>query len=223
MQARWSKHCRDEAVEWRAVALDGAFEFEALALAHDRHAVVADVATENDLVAGTGTIGRDADVVLDDTDAGCGDEDLVAFAAVDDLGVAGDELYAGLGGRGTHGFDYPPQIVHRKTFFEDERGREIQRAGSAHRQVVYCSVNGEPANVAAGKEDRCDNEGVGGECEPRSADGEHGLIVELIENGIVKGREEDLVDQVGGELAAATVSEDDLFVVEDRQRAGTEG
>jgi hypothetical protein len=83
-------------------------------------------------------------------------------------------------------------------------------------------VNREPTNISAREEDGCDNEGVSSERQSRSPDGEHGLIVQLIERRIAKGRKEDLVDQIGGELAAATVAKNDPFVVEDRDRTRTE-
>src|SRR5438046_8206093 len=124
------------------------------------------------LIAGTDAICRKADVMLDHADTGCGDEDLIAFAAVDDLGIAGDELYAGLSGGGAHGLDDPAQIINRQAFFEDEGGREIQRAGAAHHQIVHRAVNREPADIAAPKEDRSYNEGVGCESEARAADGD---------------------------------------------------
>ena len=62
-------------------------------------------------------------------DAGGGDEDLVALAAIDDLGVAGDERHAGLVAGLPHGSDDALQIVQRQSFFEDERGRQEQAAG----------------------------------------------------------------------------------------------
>ena len=157
-----------------------------------------------------------------DADAGGGDEDLVALAAVDDLGVAGDELDAGFGGSGAHGLDDAAEIVDRQAFFEDERGGEIERLRAAHREVVDGAVDGETADVAAGKEDRRDDKGVGGEGEARVADGEHGLIVELVEHGIAEGGQKDFVDEVGGELAAAAMAEHDLLVLVDRDGAGAE-
>jgi hypothetical protein len=178
-------------VERRTVAFDGALEFQALSLAHDRHAMIADVAAEDDLVAAAGAICRYADVMLDHADTGCGDEDLVAFTAVDDLGIAGDELYAGLSGGSAHGLDDRAQIVDRQAFFEDEGGREIHRAGAAHRQIVHRPVNRAPADIAARKKDWRYDEGVGGEGEPRAADGDHGLIVEPVERGIAKDRNTD--------------------------------
>ena len=49
-----------------------------------------------------------------------------------------------------------------------------------------------------------------------------GLVVELVEGGIAEGGQEDLVDEVGGELAAAAVAEHDLLVLEDGDGAGAE-
>ena len=99
-------------------------------------------------------VGGDVDAGRNDADAGGGDEDLVALAAVDDLGVAGDELHAGAGCGGAHGFDDAAQIVDGQAFFEDEGGGEIQRLRAAHGEVVDRAVHGEAADVAAGKEDR---------------------------------------------------------------------
>src|SRR5208283_1122528 len=116
------EHRDDKLVQRSTVALDRTLEFEAFALRHDRHAVVADRAAQDDLVARTGKIGGDVDIVLDDADARRGDEDLVALAPVDNLGVAGDELDAGFGGGGAHRLDHTAKIVHRETFFEDKCG-----------------------------------------------------------------------------------------------------
>src|ERR1019366_1192017 len=142
----------------------------------------------------------DVDAGWHDADAGGGDEDLVALAAVDDLGVAGNELHAGAGCRRAHGFDDAAQIVDGQALFEDERGGEVHGLGAAHGEVVDRAMHGEVADVAAWKEDGRDDEGVGGEGEARAGDGEDSLIVELVENGIAEGGQEDFVDKVGGEL-----------------------
>ena len=47
-------------------------------------------------------------------------------------------------------------------------------------------MNGKPANISARKKDRCDNERVSGKSQPGTTDGEHGLVIELIEGRIVK-------------------------------------
>jgi hypothetical protein len=49
----------DGSDEWSAVTFDGAFKFEAFAARHDRHAVAADVAADDDGVAGPDVGGRD--------------------------------------------------------------------------------------------------------------------------------------------------------------------
>ncbi len=104
---------RDQRGQRRAVALDRGFEFQALAGGHYRDAVTAEVAAENDRVAGLDAARRNRQIVLDDADAGRVDKDLVAFSAVDHLCVAGDEMYAGRVGRLPHRLDDPPQFFGR--------------------------------------------------------------------------------------------------------------
>ena len=63
-----------------------------------------------------------------DADAGRGDEDAVAFAAVHDLGIAGDEGDARLGAGLPHRGDDALEVGHRQPFFENERRREVTAA-----------------------------------------------------------------------------------------------
>src|SRR5262245_38575682 len=77
------------------VADDRALEFEAFANGEDGDAVGTDIAAENHGVTGTHFMGRDFDMGVDLPDAGGGDEDTVALAALDYFGVAGDDLYTG--------------------------------------------------------------------------------------------------------------------------------
>ena len=58
--------------------------------------------------------------VFDDPDAGGVDEQAVAFALVHDLGVAGDDLHAGLSRGLLHRGDDSPQRLHRQAFLDDE-------------------------------------------------------------------------------------------------------
>ena len=81
-------------------------------------------------------------------------------------------------------------------------------------------MHGEAADIAAGKEDRGDDKGVGGEGEAGAADGDHSLIVEFVEHGIAKGGEKHFIDEVGGELAAAAMAEHDLRMLVDGDGAG---
>ncbi len=88
-----------------------------------------------------------------------GDEDAVALAAIDDLGIAGDERHAGLVAGLPHRGDDALQVGQRQSFFEDERRRQEQRPGAADGQIVDRAVHRQPADVAAGEEERPDHEG----------------------------------------------------------------
>ena len=101
-------------------------------------------------------------------DAGGGDVAAVGLAALDDLGVAGDDLHAGRPRPRRHRRDDPPQVGDREALLEDEAGRQVQRPRAGHRQVVDRAVDGEVADVAAGEEQRRDDVGVGGERQPRA-------------------------------------------------------
>ena len=66
-----------------------------------------------------------------------------------------------------HRRDDALQVGQGQPLFEDERGRQEQRSGAADRQVVDRAVHRQPADVAAGEEDRPDHEGIGGEGDAR--------------------------------------------------------
>ena len=110
--------------------------------------------------------------VLDHADAGGVDEEAVALAAVDHLGVAGDDR-ARPPRRAAARIDATTrqQRLHRQAFLEDEAGAQEQRPRAAHRQVVDRAVDRQRADVAAGEEQRPHDVGVGGEREPRAAAG----------------------------------------------------
>ena len=110
-----SHHGRHQAVQRRGVAADGGLEAEVLAQRHDGHAVVADRAADQDAVAGPRAVARDLHARGHHADAGGGDEDAVALALFDHLGVAGDHRHAGLArGRG-HRLDDALQVGQRES------------------------------------------------------------------------------------------------------------
>ena len=148
------EHGGHQSVQGSTVTGDGAFKFKAFPLRHDGHAVVADIATQNNLVARPRSVCGDIHALSNNADAGSGNEYLVALAAIHYLGVAGHKLYPGLCSCGAHGLHHPPQIVDSQPFFEDESSREIQRASTAHGQVVDRAMYGQPADIAARKKYR---------------------------------------------------------------------
>ena len=90
-------------VEGRGVALDAARERQALALAHDGDAVVAQRARDQDDIAGLAVCTAERHARGNLAHAGGVDVDAVGPAALDHLGVAGDDFDARLARRLGHG------------------------------------------------------------------------------------------------------------------------
>src|ERR1700756_2903443 len=212
------QHVGHEFMQGRAVALNHAFKLQVLALRQDGHAVIADVAAQNDLVAWTGAVRRDVYRLLHHPNSCRRDEDLVALAAVHHLGVAGDEFDASIFSRLAHGLHDAAQFLSGKTFFEDEGCSQIERPRTTHGQIVNRSVDGQPPDVATREKQGRDHEGIGGERQARAVDFEHGLVVQLVEYGIAEPRQEHALEELGTQLAAAAVAEHDLLVLRDGQR-----
>ena len=106
-----------------------------------------------------------------------------------------------------------PEIVHRQAFLENEADREIQRPRAAHGEIVDRAVDGQLADVAAGKKDRADDVGIGAEGQAVRADGKNRAVVQRLEQVVAKLRQHDFLDQLLAQLAAAAVGEHDLLVV----------
>ena len=119
--------------------------------------------------------------VRDDADAGRVDEDAVAFAPIHDLRVAGHQLHACLGRRPLHRLHDAPQRLHRQAFFQDEACAQEARPRAAHRQVVHRAVDGQRADVAAGKEQRPHDVGIGRERQAAGARLEDRAVVPRVE------------------------------------------
>ncbi len=147
------------------------------------------------------------------------DEQAVGLAPIDDLGVAGDQADAGGVGATAHRLDHPAQGRDRQAFFEDEADAQAFGARAAHGEVVDGAVDGERADVAAGKEQRPHDIGIGREG-GRAVDRQHGAVVAAVEFRIVERRANHVVDQAGHRPAAAAVGELDRFAVVRRGRAG---
>ena len=71
-----------------------------------------------------------------------------------------------------------------EALFKDEGCRKIERTRATHSKIVDRAMNSQATDITAGKEDRRNDEGIGGEGEACAADGQQSLIVKLIENGI---------------------------------------
>ena len=116
--------------------------------------------------------GREPRALVDQPEPGRADVHAVGVAALDDLGVAGDDRARP-----------PPRparaiastsarsVLGGQALLEDQRQRQRERARAGHREVVDRAVDGELADRAAGEAQRLDDEGVGGQRERRRSDG----------------------------------------------------
>src|SRR4029450_1581338 len=98
--------------EWRRIALHRPVEAEAVAHRLDCHTMRTEVAADDHGVTGADALGRRGRV-LDDSNAGGGDEQPVALAAFHDFRVAGDDRHARLACRVAHCRDDGPEVADR--------------------------------------------------------------------------------------------------------------
>ena len=72
-----------------------------------------------------------------------------------------------------HGLDDTLKNFERQSFFNHESAGERNRFRASHRQVVDRAAHRQPANIAAGEEERRDHVRIGGERQPFPADRQH--------------------------------------------------
>ena len=95
------------------------------------------------------------------TDAGRVDVAPVAVAALDHLGIAGNDAHACCGSRIRHGADNGSKLRQREAFFEDEARAEKLWIGSGDGEIVDGAVHGERADRTARKKQRLHDKGIG--------------------------------------------------------------
>src|SRR5208282_229539 len=150
--ATYAKHLAHQGVQGGTVALDLSLELQSLALRQDRDAVIADRTAQQHLVPWTGTVGGKVDTFGHQSNSCRVDEQSVALAFLDDLGIASNHLHARFRSSLAKRIHHTPEFVHREALFDDEGGAQEQRRCAAHGQIVYRAVNGEGTDIAAGKE-----------------------------------------------------------------------
>ena len=184
--------------------------------------MIADAAREQDGVSRPRPLRGDLNAVRQDTDPARVDEDLVAGALPHDLRVPRYDAHAGGAGRFAHRQDDAVQVLDGKPLLADEAHGDVKGPCAAHREVVDGAVNGERADVAARKEERRDHVRVRRERQPRALDVDHSLVVEAVEDRVAEGGQEQSFDELRRQHAPAAVAEQDLLVIQDRQRTGSE-
>ena len=209
---RGAEHGRRELVERLRVRSDLHFEPESLPDAHDRHAVQADRAREDDGVAGSRVVGGKIDALRQHADPRGVDEDAVRRSPPDDLRVAGDDRDAG-GVRGMGGgLRDAAQLVEGEPLLDDVRERQRDRPGAHHREVVDRAVDRELADIATGEFERRDDEGVRRKGQPLATDGEHGGVVQRpAGRRYAECRRDEVAHERRRQLATGAVTEHDAL------------
>ena len=155
------------------------------------------------------------DIGLLELDQGRAAEATIAFAPLNDLGVAGDHRHAGLARRPAHRLGDPLEVGQREALLEDEARAQVERRGAQHGHVVERAVHGQAADVAAGEEQRRDHVAVGGH--HQAVAGGHRQqrsVVALEQVFVVEGGREQLLDQLRRGAAAGAVVHVDAAVLE---------
>ena len=184
--------------------------------------MIADRAGHDHAVPGACRRDRERPACGNNADAGRRDEDAIALATVDDLGVAGHERDARLCAGLAHRVDDAREIGQLQPLLEDEGGRQEQRLRTAHGEIVDRAVHGEPPDVPAGKEDRPHDKGIGREGEAGTVDAQRCLVLQSRQHVVPERREEHAVHEVGGEPSTAAVTKHDPLVLADGDRTVAE-
>ena len=172
--------------------------------------MTADVAVDQDDVAGPDVLRIDRRLVFDHAQPGRADVQTVALATIDDLGVAGEEAdVLALGALAHRGRDAVERLEFQ-SLFEDEPGAQELRAGSTHRQVVDRAVDRQRTDIAAGEEQRIHDEGIGRQRQPHAADLDHRAVVLLRGATASQLLTEDVVHEVLSQPSAAAVGQSDV-------------
>jgi len=138
--------------------------------------------------------------------AGGGDEYTVTLALLHHLGVAGDDVHAGLLGCLCHRHHNALQIGQREAFFEDEAGGQPKRRRPHHRHVVDGAVHRQTADIAAGKEQRRHHMAVGRHHQPAVRGRQQRAVVALAQIIVVESCGKQLFDQLRHGASAAAVA-----------------
>ena len=189
-----------------AVGSDVRFDLEFVALEQDGAAVAANVAGDDDAVAGLCAGAAHVHVVRDDADAGGRDEHAVDLAFAGYLGVACDDLHADLLAGLRHALDDALEPCGLEPFLDDEPAGEVQGLRAHAGDVVDRAADGQLADVPAGEFRGGHDEPVGGHGEASLRTGQHRGIVRR-QQVVVKIFLEQAPDEFVGLPTAGSVSQ----------------
>ncbi len=176
--------------------------------------MIADPAREQDPVPGAQRRRGETGARIAPADPGRADVHAVGVAALDDLGVAGDDLDPGRAGGVGDRPHLAGEHVGGQPLLEDQREREGQRPGAGHGEVVDGAVDGQFTDRATGEAQRLDDVGVGAERELLVTEADHSGVAHLGQRVAAQRGGEQALDQRLGRLAARAVGHRDPLVTE---------
>jgi hypothetical protein len=156
------QHRSDQGMKRCRVTFQIAVKRDSFATRQDGGAVISDGSTDDDYVAGTGSLWRNVNAFGNDSQTGGGKEYAVSFAALNDFGVTADDGNGGALAGLSNCTSNAIQIGQRKAFFKDEANGECKWLRTGHGDIIDASVYCEITDAATGKEQGRDNKGVGG-------------------------------------------------------------
>ena len=86
-------------------------------------------------------------------------------------------------------------------------------------KIVHRAMNRERADVAAGKKQRLYHEGIRGDGQTLAVHIHDGLVVQTRQHGILERGQENVANQLGAQLAAAAVAQQNRVFGRERRRA----
>ena len=209
-----------QVIERSNVALYLSLESEVAARAQDRDSMLPNGPRENHLVSRPGTISTDFDSWNYRSNASGRDVKTVRLTHLHNFGVPGDDVNTCLLRRVAHRFDHLLNERDLYPFLQDEASCQIKRVSAKHGHVVDRAAHCQATDVSPGEEQRPHHMRVG--ADRNSIDS-----VQLHAAGVVPGAQylivergkELLPDQTVHQAPAAPMTEHDLLVRLNRNRA----
>ena len=149
-------------IQGGSIGLDVCIERKLFAAAHDGDAMVAHGTGNQDLVARFAESTREAHAFGNEAYAAGIDEHAIAVAAINHLGIARDNMDAGLLGHFGHASADALQIGNGETLFQNEPTAEVLGNSTTGGNVVHCAAHCQSANVPAREKVGSHHETVGG-------------------------------------------------------------
>ena len=144
-------------IEIGCVTFNACFKFQTPAQAHDGNAMRCNVTANNDHIPDFNILMINVCFRMNNSNARSVNKNLIALSFFYNLGIAGYNFNICFICCFFNAYQYLPKFVHSKPLFNNKAERKILCFGSAHGQIVHCSIDGQITNVSTRKKDRRNN------------------------------------------------------------------